>query len=206
MKSKFLLGAVFFSAVLSAQVDPTDWVKYGVTAKVHSSAIRGIHANSTGRIAPAVGVFMQIPFIQRMRDHWFFVPMLEFSMEGERDEDPAGNKQFNHNYINIPLYIKYYFNFTNGMGEKKLYLMGGPKVGYAISERTEGNLNADDLAAQATFKPFSAGLSGVVGYNITPKLEVFGRYDQGLTSVYEKSFGRRTFNYQLGAGLNYLFN
>ena len=66
MKKIFFVFAILLSGFSFAQE-----VRWGATANVHSSSIEGIHDFSRGRIAPSVGLFMEIPletFQKRSRE------------------------------------------------------------------------------------------------------------------------------------------
>lgn len=193
--------AVFVSAIVSAQA-----VHFGIMANVHNSNVRGIHDYSKGRIAPAVGVFAEIPFAQRYVSYTHLVPQLEYSMEGERATPSTGDQKFNNDYVNALLMVKHYFAFNKVNENKDFFVLLGPKVGYNLSQKTEGPiLYAPDLAAESNFSKVNVGVVLGTGYKFTERFEMFFRYDQGLSSVY-KNFENKTFAYQFNLGLNFKFN
>jgi len=84
MKKIFFVFAILLSGFSFAQE-----VRWGATANVHSSSIEGIHDFSRGRIAPSVGLFMEIPLETFQRSiyaplRYYIYPVVEFSMEGEK--------------------------------------------------------------------------------------------------------------------------
>lgn len=201
MNKVFAVVSALGSTFLSAQA-----VQFGITANVHHSNVRGIHDYSKGRIAPAVGVFAEIPFAQRYVSYSHLVPQLEYSMEGERATPATGDQKFNNDYVNALVMIKHYFGFNQLNENKKFFVMLGPKVGYNITQKTEGPISHDpDLAAEDNFNKVNIGVVLGTGYQLNDNFELFFRYDQGLSAVYKK-FENKTFSYQFNLGLNFKFN
>ena len=84
MKKIFFVFAILLSGFSFAQE-----LRWGAIANVHSSSIEGIHDFSRGRIAPSVGLFMEIPLETFQRSiyaplRYYIYPVVEFSMEGEK--------------------------------------------------------------------------------------------------------------------------
>ncbi len=196
----------FVFAQENAGNDNLSTIQFGATLKVHQSNIRGIHDYSKARIAPAIGVFAQIPLNSRVENNIYFVPQLEFSMEGENAKEPKGDQKFHFSYINVPLYLKYYFGFNKENTNKNLFVMAGPKFGFAVSEKREGAVyNPQDIAAEGHHKKFNLAASVGGGYRFTENFEGYLRYDHGFTKAYDNYTLQKTYNYQLGAGINYIF-
>lgn len=127
---KNLLAVLFCTAALANAQEQSKTLnfKYGVTANLHQSNIRGIHSWSKGRIAPGLGAFAQFPLDARVDRGLYLMPQIEFSMEGERAEDPRGEQKFYYNYINIPVYFKYYFSISkkSELQEDNFFVQAGP--------------------------------------------------------------------------------
>ena len=49
-------------------------------------------------------------------------------------------------------------------------------------------------------------VSGALGYVISDKVEVYLRYDQGLSKVYPHYYDKKTWNRLMGLGISYYFN
>jgi len=171
--------------------------KWGATANIHSSSIEGIHDFSRGRIAPSVGY---APL------RYYIYPVVEYSMEGERTILEQGRQYFRNDYVAAAVYGK--FHFYRGYFEN-FYFMIGPRIAYNISEKRAGptneeagyiNLRDDDM------HKLNFSVSGALGYVISDKVEVYLRYDQGLSKVYPHYEFRKTWNRLMGLGISYYFN
>ena len=197
----FLFSVFFFSQEF----------KWGMTGNVHSSSIEGIHDFSRGRIAPSLGFFAEIPLETFQRSiysplRYYIFPVLEYSMEGEKTILEQGRQYFRNDFVALALYGK--FHFYRGFFEN-FYFMVGPRVAYNISEKRAGptnqeagytNLRDDDM------KKLNISASSAFGYVVSDKMEVYIRYDHGLTKVYPNYDYRRTWNRLLGIGVSYYFN
>lgn len=185
-------------------------VKWGVTANLHSSSIEGIHDFSRGRIAPSAGLFMEIPLETFQRSiysplRYYIYPVVEFSMEGEKTILEQGRQYYRNDFLAFTLYGK--FHFYRGYWEN-FYFMIGPRAAYAVSVNFKGpviNYESGPLGDDVT-KKRSFAASTAFGYVVNDKLEVYIRYDQGLTKVYPNYDYRRTWNRLLGLGFSYTFN
>lgn len=212
---KQFLSLVLMSAAVSAfaQETPTTKIpekhRFGVTANVHQSNIRGIHDYSKGRIAPAFGAVANISLQNQSRfslptssDKWYFQPVLEVSLEGEKADDPKGEVKYYNNMINLPLYMKYYFNISKEKAHYDWFVMAGPMLGFSIGDKIDGTVPtvAD---ATAEMKKFNAGASVAAGYVASQDLELFLRYDHGFTKAYGNYDLYNTYNYKLALGINY---
>lgn len=200
MTKKLIIGALMASATVSAQV------QFGATVKGHLSHIRGIHAESKGRIAPSAGVFAQIPLASGTSSGFYFVPQLEVSMDGEKNSATGGEQKLYYTFLNMPLFVKYYFQFCSADSGKGFFAMAGPKIGFSLGEKIEGSsFTQTEVAVHHSFKKSNFGFAVGAGYHFIPQLEAFVRYDHGFTKVYDMYSGA-TRHYQLGAGINYVFS
>lgn len=205
MKKIFLVFLMFIVSHLFSQE-----VKWGVTANLHSSSIEGIHDFSRGRIAPSAGLFMEIPLETFQRSiysplRYYIYPVVEFSMEGEKTILEQGRQYYRNDFLAFTLYGK--FHFYRGYWEN-FYFMIGPRAAYAVSVNFKGpviNYESGPLGDDVT-KKWSFAASTAFGYVVNDKLEVYIRYDQGLTKVYPNYDYRRTWNRLLGLGFSYTFN
>ena len=197
----FLFSVFFFSQEF----------KWGMTGNVHSSSIEGIHDFSRGRIAPSLGFFAEIPLETFQRSiysplRYYIFPVLEYSMEREKTILEQGRQYFRNDFVALALYGK--FHFYRGFFEN-FYFMVGPRVAYNISEKRAGptnqeagytNLRDDDM------KKLNISASSAFGYVVSDKMELYLRYDHGLTKVYRNYTDHKTWNRILGIGVSYYFN
>ena len=206
MKKIYLLLTFFLSLPFFSQE-----FKWGMTGNVHSASIEGIHDFSRGRIAPSVGLFAEIPLETFQRSiyaplRYYIYPVVEYSMEGEKTILEQGRQHFNNDYVAFSLYGK--FHFYRGYFEN-FYFMVGPRVAYNISEKRTGPTN--DEAGYVGLRDddmhkVNISVSGAFGYVVSDKVEVYLRYDQGLSKVYPHYDAMKTWNRLLGIGVSYYFN
>lgn len=206
MKKFYLVVALLLSLCYSSQE-----FKWGITGNVHSSSIEGIHDFSRGRIAPTVGFFAEIPMETFQRSiyaplRYYIFPVVEFSMEGEKTIMEQGRQYYRNDFVAFALYGK--FHLYRGFFEN-FYFMIGPRVAYAVSVDFKGPSNEETgyihLNDDVT-KKVSYSASTAFGYVFSDKLEVYFRFDQGLSKVYPNYTDHRTWNRLLGLGFSYYFN
>ncbi|MBW7866877.1 MAG: outer membrane beta-barrel protein [Brumimicrobium sp.] len=191
--------------------------RFGLSQTAIHSRIRNIHNASIGRYGTAIGVFAQIKIEPRKKVYpialkpaqIFFVAQLEYSMQGERTKlkDGTINKYFN-DYINLPLYIKYYFSFKSTSPVKRFMIMGGPKIGGCVVQYGQADLSKERESVQlahTNFKALDLGYSFAMGLYFFRHIEGFMRFDQSFTEVYG-NYNRKTFNYALSGGINIFFD
>lgn len=217
MKKRLLFASLFVAALSTAQESTaertqTSAIRFGATANVHHSSIKGIHDYSKGRTAAGIGAFVQIPLnikksTEEKENQLFIQPQLEYTMDGEKAK-PEGKEtqKFYYDYLSLPIFVKYYFDFNKDAAENNWFAAIGPQFGYAVNTKTEGNLyTLQDVLAEKSLNKFNFGLVVSGGYRINNDFEAFIRYDQGLTKVYKDYTASKTWNYKLGLGVNYFF-
>ncbi len=205
MKKIFFVFAILLSGFSFAQE-----LRWGATANVHSSSIEGIHDFSRGRIAPSVGLFMEIPLETFQRSiyaplRYYIYPVVEFSMEGEKTILEQGRQYYRNDFVAFALYGK--FHLYRGYFEN-FYFMIGPRAAYAVSVNFKGpniEYESGQLGDDVTNK-WSFAASAALGYVVSDNLEVYLRFDQGLSEVYPNYDFRPTWNRLLGVGFSYSFN
>ncbi|HLR38735.1 MAG TPA: outer membrane beta-barrel protein [Chitinophagaceae bacterium] len=202
----------------NAQIVKKAYPEYGISANVHYSTITGFGGGS-GRIVPDIGVFAQIPIQTRSSlysynpVHLYIVPQIEYSMRGETRETKSGDVNFHYNYINIPIYAKYYIKGFNIVKGDKIFAMVGPEIGFNVV-KNEGDLaNISDTEERMSlkntlenFNEISFGVSVVGGYSFPFGLEGFVRLDKGFTDIYRGATedGARANHIKLGVGINWV--
>ena len=202
---------VLFSVVLLGFAQGQS-VKYGLTGSVHKGSIAGVHGVGKPAWGGSLGVFADIAIVPNdMYDSaWlYFTPQLEVYTMGEKgdwDEDKSNYQKYSNVYVGVPLYLKY---FLRG----DIYLMFGPKFEFLVSEKTDEGTAVKDATA-AGFDPnnfglgqktasFGYGVSAKVGVKASDKLEVFLRFDRGLSKVYPDYKAYNTYNRFLALGVSY---
>lgn len=212
MKKLIIIGFVLLMGFANAQ-----FIKYGVTGSFHNGSIAGIHGISKSKFGGNIGVFADLALVPNdiYDSAWlYFTPQLEFYTIGERgdwDEDGKDMQKYSNTYVALPLYIKYYIRNRGYKGD--IYLMAGPKIEFLASEKQEEG-NAALEAAFSGYDPakfglgrkintFGYGVSIKAGSRINDQMEVFIRFDRGLSKVYSDYTAQNSYNRFLGIGLSY---
>lgn len=141
---------------------------------------------------------------------------LNYAQQGWQEafeEQPEYKYSRTINYIELPFLTHIYF----GGNRCKFFLNLGPKIGYALSESTESNLNGaepnrnnmqHDMPVE---KKFDWGLCGGPGLEISTGIGHFlleGRYYYALGDIYgsqKKDPFARSASQTIGVKLTYLF-
>ncbi|WP_379968495.1 outer membrane beta-barrel protein [Epilithonimonas sp. UC225_85] len=211
MKKLILIYTLLLFGFVNAQS-----IKYGVTASFHKGSIAEVHGVSKGNFGGNIGVFADFSLVPNdiYDSAWlYFTPQLEFYTIGERadwNEDGQNKQKYNNYYVAVPLYIKY---FLKNHGYKSdIYFMFGPKFEFLASEKTEeGNavaeakaagLNPNTFGLGQKMDTFGYGVSVKAGAKINDKLDVFIRFDRGLSKVYP-DYRDATYNRFLAIGVSY---
>jgi hypothetical protein len=118
-------------------------------------------------------------------------------MEGEKTILEQGRQYFRNDFVALALYGK--FHFYRGFFEN-FYFMVGPRVAYNISVDFKGRLPImksgqfrDDV-----MKKWNISVSSGFGYVVSDKMELYLRYDHGLTKVYPNYDSEEPWNRLLG--------
>lgn len=179
--------------------------KYGVTANVHKGSIVGIHDVSKGKWGGGAGVFAQWPLVENdiYDSAWlYFSPQLEFSMQGEIAKPPQGKQDFRHDYISLPLYIKYFMH--RGNMKRDVFFFAGPKLEYMIIRKKSGPPSYAMYEPQEQkINKFGYGVSVGAGLRINDQIEGFIRYDRGFSNIYPDYTHYNTYNHLLAVGVNF---
>jgi len=225
MKKLSVILSLFLLGFLNAQS-----IKYGVVANFHKGSTVNIHDKSKGNFGSGVGVFADFALVTNdiYDSAWlYFTPQLEFSMEGEKaqawNDKVASEQKYNNYYVAMPLYIKYYLK--NHGYKSDIYFMFGPKLEFLASNKvdeaqaisyayTQGYSNSPqdiELGAKSLssiglgneIAKFGYGVSFVTGVKVDDKVNVFIRFDRGLSKVYKDYSKYSTYNRFLAIGINY---
>lgn len=214
---KFMKKLIIIYSLLLFGLTNAQSVKYGLTGSVHKGSIAGIHGVSKGDFGGNIGVFADFSLVTNdvYDSAWlYFTPQLEVYTLGEKadwDEDKRDYQKYSNVYVGVPLYLKYYLRNHGYKGD--IYLMFGPKLEFLVSEKTdEGNALAE--ATAAGFDPnifglgqkpksFGYGISVKAGAKVSDNVEVFVRFDRGLSKIYPDFKPQATYNRFFALGLSY---
>ena len=209
MKRINTLIAVFLLIMVNGQT-----FKYGVTGNFHKGSIVGVHDVSKGAYGGGLGVFAQWSLVENdvFDSAWLYImPQIEYSMQGEiakAEENKFGIQKFNHDYVTMQVYLKYFFH--KGNMKRDAYVFAGPRVEYLVRQDRKVD-PAYDLAyfqynMDDEVNKFGYGVSFGVGLKVSQQFEAFLRYDRGFSKVYPNNVSRNTYNRLLAVGLNYYLN
>ena len=201
MRKICILLCLSIIGIVSAQT-----LKLGVTGNIHKTSIVNIHDYSKTPWGGGGGVFAEISLVHNdvFDSAWLYLmPQLEFSMQGENAEPPQGKQQFPAQYIGVPIYIKYFFH--QGNVKRNLFLFGGPRLEFLVSHDRKGPEVYDMFVEQEKkFATFGYGISLGAGIKMSDNLEMFIRFDRGLSKIYPDYTNKSTtYNRLLGLGFNY---
>ena len=209
MKRINTLIAVFLLIMVNGQT-----FKYGVTGNFHKGSIVGVHDVSKGAYDGGLGVFAQWSLVENdvFDSAWLYImPQIEYSMQGEiakAEENKFGIQKFNHDYVAMQVYLKYFFH--KGNMKRDAYVFAGPRVEFLVRQDRKVD-PAYDLAyfqynMDDEVNKFGYGVSFGVGLKVSQQFEAFLRYDRGFSKVYPNNVSRNTYNRLLAVGLNYYLN
>ena len=212
MKKLIIIGFVLLIGVANAQ-----FIKYGVTGSFHKGSIAGVHGISKGDFGGSLGLFADFSLVENdiYDSAWLYLtPQLEVFTIGEKgdwNEDEKDYQKYRNIYVGLPIYLKYYLKNHGYKGD--IFFMLGPKFEFLVSEKTDEGTAVND-AKNAGFDPnkfglgqrintFGVGISGKVGVRVTDNMDVFIRFDRGMSSVYPDYKQQTTYNRFLSLGFSY---
>ncbi|GGP04997.1 hypothetical protein GCM10010992_19440 [Cloacibacterium rupense] len=189
-----------------AQIDFSS-TRFGVTAGPTYSRVQNAHNPSSARVNFFAGAFAIIPI--GGDDMFYLQPGVEYLGAGENGQ---GSAKYGSNYISVPLYFKAYFSEA----ESEFFGQLGPRFGFLLSQSiknpTKSIYNEQEYGKAAGFDfAVSAGL----GFSFKRKLEIFTRFDYGITDNLPDLKGKEPFDassfktkkqHVLSAGISYIFD
>ena len=188
MKSSVLLIiiALFGITVMSAQEHVMFGAKGGATFSGD-----GLNAfnDPNARISFNLGLLAEIPLSYKFSVQ----PEVLYSVQGYdiAVRNNAGVIEYQLDYINIPVLAKFYVI-------ERLALEAGPQVGFLVNSEIDKNpssTNSGDISLsedQFNKVDFSAALGA--SYKFRGGFFVNGRYNIGLTDIYDESFSNNVFS------------
>src|SRR5699024_8284778 len=209
--SILLIIVLFTSVSVNAQVNRRAHIHYGVTANFHQTRINDFHLHSKGRMGADFGFFVQIPIQMQggmysySEPLFFVVPQLEFSMMGENSKHGSeATRKYHYDFVNIPIYAKYYLNGLKPYGDDRFFIMAGPMVGFALNEQVDMTNDNEQQIAQEIFQSFNFAVSVKAGYSPFRGFEAFIRLDRGINKVYS-AYDSNNYHGKLGVGISWIF-
>ena len=189
MKKLILITGLFIfsTTLLHAQAD-SKAIQLGVKGGVNSTKITGDDIDDVkSRTSFNVGLLAEIPITQRFS----LQPEVMYSGQGfdvkEIDQDNIfdtnENIEYQLDYIQVPVLLKAYL-------VKGLSIEAGPQFGFKIHEELDFQPNNDggDIEINeddSYVKDFDTGLVLGAGYKFDNGFFVNGRYNMGLTNIFE---------------------
>jgi hypothetical protein len=185
--------------------------KYGLTANFHQGSIVGVHDVSKGAFGGSLGFFGQWPLVENdvFDSAWLYItPQIEYHMGGEiakAEEEKYGIQRFNHDYVAMQVYLKYFFH--KGNMKKDIFVFAGPRIEYLVRQDRKVNPAYDAIYYQynldSNVAKLGYGVSVGAGLKVSQQFEGFLRYDHGFSKVYPDNNLRNTYNRMLAVGLNF---
>lgn len=136
-------------------------------------------------------------------------PGIYYSMQGvkgdimvnDNDRVEKGTLTWGADYLNIPIYAKWYTRL-NGF-----YLFGGPQLSFKVKDINKidipGGEDLDDFDnGVSSYKTFDFGLAVGLGYQFNSGLLLSAGYTIGLIDIYKQEYGNTNLNsvFQFNAG------
>lgn len=210
MEKKIKKIAVILSFLASsmgfAQIDFSS-TRFGVLAGPTYSRVQNAHNPSSSRVNFFAGVFALVPI--GSDDMFYLQPEIEYLGAGENGQSDV---KYGSNYISVPLYFKAYFSEA----ESEFFGQLGPRFGFLISQSVKNPsktiYQVDQYGKAASF---DFAVSGALGFSFKRKLEVFARFDYGITDNLPDLKGREPFDpfsskpkkqHVVSAGISYIFD
>lgn len=172
MKKLILSGILAFGTMLAVQAQN---VKFGVKGGLNiskltntdgSKALAGFHAGGLVNIG--------------LNESWAIQPEVLYSSQGTKAEKGifglTASNTLNLNYINVPVMVQYSI-------VPAFYLEAGPQVGFLTAGKVKSGGVSVDI--KDSMKSIDFGLGFGFGYKFDMGLGISGRYNFGLTNVYD---------------------
>jgi len=164
--------------------------------KIHIGAKGGLNIanlteidNSKARVSGHVGGFVNIRFHQ-----WALQPELYFSGQGAKHSIASADRTLALNYINMPVMFQYYII-------PQFYIEAGPQLGLLVSAKDKGGNLTIDVKDGYNSADISAGIG--LGVKLPFNFGVYGRYNFGITDIYDGANDSRNSVGQIGVSYTF---
>lgn len=175
-----LFGGMFINA--SAQE-----ISYGAKGGLNIAKVNNtIFGDENTRASVYLGGFARIA----VNENWSLQPELLYSGQGFKYDVPIlGEYTVRLNYINIPVMVQYYFI-------PEFHLEAGPQLGFLVAAKNIHDKVTVDVKDQTKGVDFGLGFG--FGYDFDFGLGIGGRYNFGLTDVFEQDESQKNSVAQIG--------
>jgi hypothetical protein len=203
MKKVLLAATAIFTFGLATAQD----ISYGAKAGLNMSTLTGDVEDAKSIFGFHVGGFVEI----KISEKFAIQPELLYSTQGaksEFQEDFEGtlvkvSETLNLGYLNIPIMAKYYVS-------EKFNIQAGPQIGLNLSAKAKAEASFDGVSFSETVdikdevEALDLGFNFGLGYNISEKLFLEGRYNIGLSNISKDSeFKAQNGVFQLSVGYRF---
>lgn len=186
---------LFLTLIISATLNAQK-VKLGIKGGLNIASVGVKNENVSGEITPKAGFHAGLYFdCPLMANKLYFRPEIIYSNQGYKFSGTSYNAKINEkaniNYLAIPLMFSY-------QPVKKLSIDFGPQVSFLLSSKSVIDYSFVDVVSgnpvsgsetvdnKDETKSIELGLNIGLGYKITPKMSISGRYNFGLTMLNER--------------------
>lgn len=175
-----LFGGLFINA--SAQE-----ISFGAKGGLNIAKVNNtIFGDEDTRTSIYLGGFARIA----LNGSWSVQPELVYSGQGFKYSVPIlGEYKVRLNYINLPIMAQYYFI-------PEFHLEAGPQLGFRVAAKNVHDKVTVDIKDQTQGIDFGLGFG--FGYDFDFGLGIGGRYNFGLTDVFESDESQKNSVAQIG--------
>lgn len=164
-------------AILAYGTTNAQSISFGAKAGLNLANIVGDDVESLNmKIAYHAGAVAEIGISEKFAVQ----PELLFSVQGATDEDDLAGTTVNYDYIlgylNLPVLAKYYV--TEGLS-----IQAGPQVGFNLM--SDWKIDDTKTDVKDITNSVDVGVAVGVGFRTASGLFIQGRYNMGLTEIYE---------------------
>ena len=205
LKKWAIVVSAFASSMAFAQIDFSS-TRFGVTAGPTFSRVQNAHNPSSARVSFYGGFLALIPI--GGDDMFYLQPEIEYLGAGENGQNSA---VYASNYISVPVYFKAYFSEA----ESEFFGQLGPRFGFLMNQTIKNPsktiYNTDQFGKAAAF---DFAISGGLGFSYKRKVEIFARFDYGITDnlpdlkveTQDPASLKAKKQHILSAGISYIFD
>ena len=205
LKKWAIVVSAFASSMAFAQIDFSS-TRFGVIAGPTYSRVQNAHNPSSARVSFYGGFLALIPI--GGDDMFYLQPEIEYLGAGENGQNSA---VYASNYISVPIYFKAYFSEA----ESEFFGQLGPRFGFLMNQTIKNPsktiYNTDQFGKAAAF---DFAISGGLGFSYKRKVEIFARFDYGITDnlpdlkveTQDPASLKAKKQHILSAGISYIFD
>lgn len=174
-----LFGGLFINA--SAQE-----ISFGAKGGLNIAKVSNTIFDEETRAAVYLGGFARVG----LNENWSIQPELLYSGQGFKYDVPIlGEYKVRLNYINLPVMVQYHFI-------PEFHVEAGPQLGFLVAAKNIHGKTTVDIKDQTKGVDFGLGFG--FGYETDFGLGIGGRYNFGLTDVFESDKSQKNSVAQIG--------